>query len=100
MSISSDFLLRFLTFRIFLNVLLHVWCRGDERLIGELFVLDTGRRTLQRPVSVQLPHHGINRDAQNIGVLWRPNGSTFCQSAECSPVRLPHSFYHHSRNAS
>ena len=67
------------------------YCRVDERLIGELFVLDTRGRPLKRPVGVQLSHHCINRDVENVGVLWRPSGSTFWQSAECSPVRFNHS---------
>ena len=63
------------------------YCRGDERLAGELFVLDSGGRALKRPVALQLSHYCINRDVDNVGMLWRPNGSAFWQSAECSPVR-------------
>jgi len=62
-------------------------CRADERLIGELFVLDTGRRTLKKPIAIQLSHRFVNRDVENVGVLWRPSDSTFWQSAECSPVK-------------
>ena len=72
--------------------------RGDERLIGEPFVLDSRGRTLKRPVGVQVSHHSINRDVENVGVLWRPSGSAFWQSAECSPVRLggaAHGVYGH-----
>jgi len=62
-------------------------CRADERLIGELFVLSVGRgRTLKRAAGVQLSHRCVDRQVANVGVLWRPNGSTFWQSAESSPV--------------
>jgi len=63
-------------------------CRGDERLISELLVLNTRGRKLKRPVAVQISHHCINRDVGSVGVLWRPSGSEFWQSAECSPVRI------------
>ena len=66
-----------------------VCCRADERLIGELFVVDTRGRTLKRPAVVQLSHRSVNRAVESVGVLWRPNGSTFWQSVECSPVWLP-----------
>ena len=64
-----------------------LYCRADQRLVGELFVLNTGGRTLKRPLAVQLSHHCVDRQVANVGVLWRPNGSTFWQSPETSPVR-------------
>jgi len=60
--------------------------RNDERLVSEIYLIDTHGRSLKRPMGVQLTHHSVNCDVTEVGVLWKPNNSSFWQSAESNPV--------------